>query len=301
MSSHNWKSQKLPGLARRLVDSCRDGRAANLVEGVDLPPRGEIHDLLDRLMAILRPGYDNGHAVELGALEYTIGRALVLAHDDLARHIARAFRYECRLHACPTCPAVESAGDVAADFLEQLPRLRELLKEDVAAAFERDPAAPDFDTVLLGYPGVEAVATYRLARELALRAVPIIPRLWAGRAHGRTGIEINPGAKIGPRFFIDHGTGVVIGETCEIGANVTLYQGVTLGAFSPVKGQALRGVKRHPTLEDDVVVYAGSTILGGETVIGRGAVIGGNVWLTHSVAPGARVFLEPHGVVVKEG
>jgi serine O-acetyltransferase len=171
--------------------------------------------------------------------------------------------------------------------------VREVLATDVRAAYDGDPAARCFDEIIFSYPGLYAIMTYRLAHELHELDVPLIPRIMTEHAHSRTGIDIHPGTRVGPAFFIDHGTGVVVGGTAVIGANVKLYQGVTLGAFSFDKdadGQLVRHTKRHPTIEDDVVIYAGATILGGDTIIGRGSVIGGNVWLTHSVPPGTRVL-----------
>jgi len=167
-----------------------------------------------------------------------------------------------------------------------------MLYNDIKAAFDGDPAAKYIDEIILSYPCVEAIATYRIAHLLYELDVPIIPRIMSERAHSRTGIDIHPGATIGPRFFIDHGTGVVIGETCRIGANVKIYQGVTLGALSPfdVAGKPRKGQKRHPDIEDDVIIYANATILGGKTVIGKGAIIGGNTWITRSVLPEANVY-----------
>ncbi len=191
---------------------------------------------------------------------------------------------------------------VLAGFLERLPQVRTLLAEDVEAAFEGDPAAKSFGEILVAYPSIHAIAIYRLAHQLYRLRVRQLPRVMTEHAHSRTGIDINPGARIGRRFFIDHGTGVVIGETSEIGDRVRIYQGVTLGAFSPRRGQTIRDVKRHPTIEDDVTLYAGVTILGGDTVIGRGSVVGGNVWLTESVAPHSRVVAEaPRQLVEKRG
>jgi serine O-acetyltransferase len=181
---------------------------------------------------------------------------------------------------------------VVATFISKLPEVRRRLGEDVEAAFEGDPAAKSFAEIVVSYPSIDAIAIYRLAHELVQLDVPQIPRIMAEHAHGRTGIDIHPGARIGRRFFIDHGTGVVIGETSEIGDNVRIYQGVTLGAFSPRRGQRLRGTKRHPTIGNDVTIYAGATILGGDTVIGAGSVIGGNVWLTRSVPAGTTVVLD---------
>ncbi len=180
--------------------------------------------------------------------------------------------------------------------------MRLILEQDAQAAFEGDPAAKSHHEIIFCYPGLEAVSVYRIAHELLLLGVPLIPRMMTEHAHQKTGIDIHPGARIGSGFFIDHGTGVVIGETCDIGAGVKLYQGVTLGALSfprDAAGNIIRGMKRHPTLEDDVVIYANATILGGDTVIGKGAVIGSNVWLTQSVAPSTVVSLEKPSLRIK--
>ena len=190
--------------------------------------------------------------------------------------------------------------EVANAFVECLPDIRQLLAEDVEAAFEGDPAAKSFAEIVVSYPSIRAIATYRIAHELDRLGVPVLPRIMTEHAHGVTGIDIHPAARIGRRFFIDHGTGVVIGETCEIGDNVRLYQGVTLGAKSLRHGQDLRGKKRHPTIEDDVTIYAGATILGGDVVIGRGSVIGGNVFLLDSVPEGSKVVAEPPRYLVRQ-
>lgn len=174
-------------------------------------------------------------------------------------------------------------------FVPRLPAVRQLLSEDVEAAFEGDPAAKSFGEILAAYPSIHAIAVYRLAHELVRLQVPQLPRIMTEHAHARTGIDIHPGARIGRRFFIDHGTGVVIGETSEIGDRVRLYHGVTLGAFSPRRGQVVRGVKRHPSIADDVTIYPGATILGGETVVGAGSVVNGNAYVTSSVPPNSRV------------
>jgi serine O-acetyltransferase len=198
-----------------------------------------------------------------------------------------------RLLARVTLPDGVAAEAVTARFIDGLPGVRALLAADVEAAYEGDPAARSFAEIVVSYPSIQAIAVYRLAHLLRGLGVPILPRIMTEYAHDRTGIDIHPGARIGRRFFIDHGTGVVIGETTEVGDGVRLYQGVTLGARSPRHGEMLRGTKRHPTIEDDVTIYAGATILGGETTIGRGSVIGGNVWLTESVPPDSRVVAEP--------
>ena len=190
-------------------------------------------------------------------------------------------------------------GEVALAFVAQLPAIRAMLAEDVEAAFEGDPAAKSFAEIVVSYPSIRAIAVYRIAHVLVGLGVSILPRMMTEKAHDRTGIDIHPGASIGRRFFIDHGTGVVIGETTEIGDNVRLYQGVTLGAKSPRHGMSLRGVKRHPTLEDDVTIYAGATILGGDVIVGQGSVIGGNVFLLESVPEESRVVGEPPSYLVR--
>ena len=187
------------------------------------------------------------------------------------------------------------AREAVEGLFGRLPEIRALLQADVLAAYEGDPAAHSNMEIVMSYPGLLAIATHRVAHVLYEQDVHLLPRVMSEYAHSKTGIDIHPGAKIGQGFFIDHGTGVVIGETCEIGRNVRLYQGVTLGALSFRKdddGHLVKGIKRHPNVEDDVIIYANATILGGETTIGRGSVIGGNVWLTHSVPPGSKVFYE---------
>jgi serine O-acetyltransferase len=193
-----------------------------------------------------------------------------------------------------------SRESVIARFAERLPAIRTLLSEDVEAAYEGDPAAKSYAEIVVSYPSIRAIAIYRIAHALHVLGLPTLPRMMTEHAHDRTGIDIHPGAVIGRRFFIDHGTGVVIGETSEIRNNVRLYQGVTLGAKSPRAAESLRGKKRHPTIEDDVTIYAGATILGGETTIGEGTVIGGNVWLLESVAPHSKVIAEPPTHLVRQ-
>ncbi len=195
------------------------------------------------------------------------------------------------------------ARQIVETFVARLPEVRRLVETDVTAAYEGDPAATSRMEVVMAYPGLYATTVHRLAHELYRLKVPIIPRIMSELAHSKTGIDIHPGATIGERFFIDHGTGVVIGETTVIGRNVKLYQGVTLGALSfdkdPVTGALVKGVKRHPNVEDDVVIYAGATILGGATVIGQGSEIGGNVWIKESVPPHSRVYNKPPAPVIR--
>jgi serine O-acetyltransferase len=211
--------------------------------------------------------------------------------DTLRYHLASTNRELSGLLASllsDTCQVQQTCRE----FFRAIVPIRELVQTDVQAAFDGDPAATDKEEIILAYPGLSATAVYRLAHELYKLGVPLLPRMMTEQAHSATGIDIHPGARIGPSFFIDHGTGVVIGQTTVIGSGVKLYQGVTLGGLSTRGGQALRDLKRHPTIEDDVTVYAGATILGGDTVIGRGCIISANAFITRSVAPYTRVNTE---------
>jgi serine O-acetyltransferase len=203
---------------------------------------------------------------------------------------------------CVKC--IQKGREEAVTFLEKLPWLRQMLAKDVRAHYDGDPASKSLDEIVFCYPGLYAIFVYRVAHELFLRQIPLMPRIMTEHAHSRTGIDIHPGATIGADFFIDHGTGVVVGETTEIGKRVRIYQGVTLGALSVPResdgGISLRGKKRHPTIEDDVTIYAQATILGGETVIGARCVIGGNVWLTSSIPPDTTVLIKPPQHIFRE-
>jgi serine O-acetyltransferase len=280
----------LPEITDALMATYAECKHINHLGHKPLPSREAIVDILADLMDILYPGYVRRQNLHIGNVEYHIGDLIDGLHDKLTQQIARALRHECESDA--GVPDLEAlAQQKAIELLRRLPDIRHVLEEDVKAAFLGDPAAKGHYEIIFCYPGLEAVTVYRLAHELLLLGVPLIPRMMTEHAHSKTGIDIHPGARIGPAFFIDHGTGVVIGETCDIGKNVKLYQGVTLGALSfprDAAGNIIRGMKRHPTLEDDVVVYANATILGGDTVIGRGAVIGGNSWITESVPARAR-------------
>lgn len=260
-----------------------------------LPQKREVIAILRGLQEVIYPGYFGDQALYREFLHAHLADGLYSLAKRLEAEVARALQSRCCRPGGGEVarPPLDAAG-VVAFFFEQLPGVMDLIAEDVVAAFEGDPAATCLEEVILAYPGVKAVFTYRLAHVLHSLGVPLIPRIMTEFAHNETGVDIHPGARIGRSFFIDHGTGVVVGETTQIGDRVKLYQGVTLGALSFPRepgGGLMRGRKRHPTLEDEVVVYAGATILGGDTVVGRGSVIGGNVWLTTSVAPGSRVTL----------
>ncbi|MDI3270430.1 MAG: serine acetyltransferase [Bacillota bacterium] len=249
----------------------------------------DVESLVDGLRAILFPAF-----FRPTSRPEDVAQEMVQVHDQLAHVIHRCFCGGESLD--PDCPKAQEAAALAGELFAALPSFLELLLADAQAALEGDPAARSVDEIILTYPGFYAVTVYRLAHFLYEKEVPLLPRAMTELAHSRTGIDIHPGAKIGQEFFIDHGTGVVIGETTSIGDRVKIYQGVTLGALSfprDEKGKILKGLKRHPTIEDDVTIYAGATILGGKTVVGKGSIIGGNVWLVESVPPGSRVLNRP--------
>ncbi len=282
----------LPALIREIVESYQHTTEINHLAGTLLPDRERVVAIINTMFGVLYPGYFGEKAADRTTIEFFIGAEVERLHRMLFEQISRAIEHEAKRlgRECPFCE--DQAEEVAIAFISRIPVLREILALDVQAAYDGDPAAKSLDEIIFSYPGIYAITVYRMAHELHRLGVPLIPRIMSEHAHALTGIDIHPGATVGRSFFIDHGTGVVIGETTEIGDNVKVYQGVTLGALAPAKGQALRGVKRHPTIEDNCTIYSGATILGGETVIGEGSVIGGNVWLTHSVAPGTRVIFE---------
>lgn len=256
-----------------------------------LPSREAVIDAVEEFRSILFPGYFGISELEHESFRYHIGAAVARAKKALEAQIKWGLCFDCQEdHDC-NIVCDESAKQVASSFIAKLPEVRRLLATDVQAAYEGDPAATSPDETIFCYPGILALIDYRLAHELYLLDVPIIPRIITEHAHSITGIDIHPGTKIGESFFIDHGTGVVIGETSIIGNRVRIYQGVTLGAKSfPLDkdGTPIKGIPRHPIVEDDVIIYSGATILG-RVVIGHGSVIGGNVWLTHNVSPGSRI------------
>ncbi|MBN1520978.1 MAG: serine acetyltransferase, partial [Candidatus Aureabacteria bacterium] len=265
-----------------------------------LPSKAIIIEITEDLFKIIFPGFYGRRDLEESTIQYYVGDILDSIYSRLVEEVERALCYWCPAETasdqCSTCDCLNSAKKIVSDFMKKLPRIREALGGDVQAAFDGDPAAKSLEEIIVSYPGLYAIATHRLAHELYLEKVPLISRIMSEHAHGKTGIDIHPGAKIGQNFFTDHGTGIVIGETTEIGNNVKIYQGVTLGALSFPKderGNIIKGKKRHPTIEDNVTIYAGATILGGDTVIGKNSVIGGNVWLTSSVEPGTKVLATP--------
>jgi len=262
------------------------------LESAALPNRRAVIEALNHLKPIIYLGFYSTRPLNRGNLRYGISEHLYPAYEILVEEIGRAIQYEAACHRGAAAQDPAWSETVVVQLLGKLPELRALLNEDVGAAFRGDPAAKSIEEIIFSYPAIQAITTYRIAHELFQAQVPMIPRIMSEHAHGKTGIDIHPGASIGRAFFIDHGTGVVIGETTVIGNNVKLYQGVTLGALSVSRDQdvtLMRQRKRHPTLADNVTVYSGATILGGDTVIGEGSTVGGNVWLVESVPPHSKV------------
>jgi serine O-acetyltransferase len=273
-------------VVRNILASYEKVGGLNNTDGLNLPSKRAIHGLCEDLLQILFPGFHDEEPVHKNSLPVLTRHRVSSMAERLEEQVCKSLRI-----TDPSCPAARARA-ILLEFGEALPGLRELLSTDIEAAFAGDPAALNREEILLSYPCIEAIAIQRLANQLYRSGVPMIPRMMTEWAHARTGIDIHPGATIGSHFFIDHGTGVVIGETSEIGRHVKLYQGVALIARSLSGGQALRGVKRHPTLADQVTVYAGTTIMGGDTVIGEGSTIGANVFVTHSVPPRSLVLFQ---------
>ncbi len=285
----------IDSIVGRVCETYKDSQGINHIEGFNLPSESEVLAILNDLIEIIFPGYTSRRALSIQSVQYSVGEILTRVYLQLTDQVARAFRYNCEMTKCLDCDTPALSEGATRHLLESLPGIREDLKLDVIAAFEGDPAAKSLDEIVLSYPGIKALTVHRISHELFVKGVPLIPRMMSESAHRATGIDIHPGAKLGKSIFIDHGTGVVIGETCEIGDNCKIYQGVTLGALSFPKdacGKIIKGAKRHPTLEKNVTLYSGATVLG-NIVIGEGSTIGGNVWLTESVGPGTLVTIAP--------
>ncbi len=281
----------LEKLVDEITETYNGDSGINFIDAANLPVRGRIIKVLDLLFEVIFPGHTGNKVLTKANVKYVVGDLLSQVYTELADQIERAYQYQCRMDNCRRCDCDTMAEKVTRELLRELPRIRRLLKSDVHAAYDGDPAAKSYEEIVISYPFITAIATYRVAHELYVRQVPLIPRIMSECAHAKTGIDIHPGATIGSHFFIDHGTGVVIGETTVIGDNVKIYQGTTLGALSfrrDERGRIIKGGKRHPTIEDDVTIYAEATILG-DVTIGKGAVIGGNTWIKESVPPGVTV------------
>jgi len=290
MSSRS-RTRDLEATIDAVLESYQSPLEINNLESAMLPNKRMVIEGYQHLKPVLLMGFFCTHSLNRDNLRYSVSAHLYPAHELFSEQIGRALSYETRIGRREAC--IEGyCEDVVLQLFSELPTIRQALSDDCRAAFEGDPAANSVEEVIFSYPAIEAIIAHRVAHVLYRQRVPMLPRIISEYAHSLTGIDIHPGAKIGPGFFIDHGTGVVIGETAVIGRRVKLYQGVTLGALSVKRCDESPGVprQRHPTIEDEVTVYAGATILGGETVIGAGSVIGGNTWIIKSVPPGSKVY-----------
>lgn len=295
MDLNQWLNQELPQVTKELEHINETHFFKEKTIG--FAGKNSVYSVLQQLRSALFPGIYEKHSIDESRLDILIGNNMRMAAVELSNLIKKALIQVCEVNqaeapgSCTQCE--DRANEITIELLKRLPEIRALLQTDIEAAYKGDPAACSTEEILLSYPATEAISIYRIAHVLYEWEVPLIPRIMTEYAHQITGIDIHPGAVIGESFFIDHGTGVVIGETCTIGKNVKIYQGVTLGAKSfPVdaNGNPIKKIKRHPDIQDHVVIYAGATILGGDTVIGHHSEIGGNVWLTHSVPPYSKVY-----------
>ena len=302
-STMSEKRRHLAALSSEIAKSYQTLGGVNHPEGNNLPSREHVIAILKDILTLCFPGYFGTEPIQKQNVSFFVDALVDAVYIHLREQITRSLIHERTLRHTPVDGCGEEADRVTLELLEAIPRIRALLMGDVEAAYDGDPAAKSHDEIILSYPCVEAIATYRIAHELYLRSVPLIPRIMSEYAHSRTGIDIHPGAVIDSHFFIDHGTGVVIGETCDIASRVKLYQGVTLGALSFHKdeqGNIIRGRKRHPTIEEDVVIYANATILGGDTVVGAGSIIGASVSLNKSVPANTIVTIEKPSLRFRE-
>ncbi len=305
------RREKLESTVDRIIESYDRWGGINHIKGPNLPSREEIIETLEALITIIFPGFFTREEIDPDSVRFWLGAECARIYPRLEDQVSKSFRYFCRdwKHCRPDAEKCRTgnkesclarARRISRGLFRELPSLRRLLFQDVQAHFTGDPAAKSLDEIILAYPGMLAISVHRIAHFLWRKKVPLLPRIMSEYAHARTGIDIHPGARIGRHFMIDHGTGVVIGETTVIGDHVRIYQGVTLGALTvPADAGKFRDAKRHPTIRDRVTIYAGATILGGKTVIGEGATIGGNVWLTRSVPPGATVFGAPPAPAIR--
>ncbi|MBC2714443.1 MAG: serine acetyltransferase [Desulfobacteraceae bacterium] len=301
--SYTKHRARLHAIVDRIIDECNDDKCNTHIDYEQLPSKTAVIEILHKLRAVLFPGYFNDEKIDPVNLRYYVGQTVAELFDMLSEQISSSIRHDCFKFNLECTECTERGYENALALLESIPELQRKLATDILAVSEGDPAAKSYDEIIFSYPGVFAVTVYRIAHLLYHLGVPLLPRMMSEYVHGETGIDIHPGAEIDERFVIDHGTGVVIGETAEIGKNVRIYQGVTIGALSVPKGkiEEMKGRKRHPTIEDEVIIYSGATILGGNTVIGARSVIGGNVWITESLPPDTQVLIEsPHLIYRKK-
>ncbi|MCP3872472.1 MAG: serine acetyltransferase [Desulfobacteraceae bacterium] len=293
--------KELPKVINTILESLEDERCFAHIGDEPIHFSTSVKEMIDKFRQILFPGYFSDEKIDGANLVYNLGQSISQLYDILSEQIIHVLRHDC-LRYGQTCSECENSGNtIALKVIQGIPNLRIMLAEDIKGAYDGDPAAKSHDEVIFSYPGLYAITVYRIAHILSNLNVPQLPRIMTEHAHSLTGIDIHPGAKIGKRFVIDHGTGIVVGETSVIGNNVRVYQNVTIGALSlpPNAGEKLRGAKRHPTIEKDVIIYSGATILGGKTVIGARSVVGGNVWLTSSIPADTKVFIESPRLIYK--
>ncbi|MDE5556945.1 MAG: serine acetyltransferase [Ruminococcus sp.] len=283
---------KVDHIVQSILHDYEDNKYINHTDLYNQPDKKAIIEIVKKLLKILYPGYYSDKVYKIYSLRNNMSAAIEDIIFHLNKQIMIVLRYCFPFMKISASELEEKAENMTFDFMEKIPQMREYLETDIQAAYDGDPAAESKAEIILSYPGLYAISIYRIAHELSLIGVPMIPRIMSEYAHSTTGIDIHPGAVIGKYFFIDHGTGVVIGETTVIGEHVKIYQGVTLGGLSTKGGQNLKGVKRHPTIKDNVTIYSGSSILGGDTVIEEDVVIGGNTFVTESVAKGTRVTVK---------
>lgn len=294
-----FSEKKLKEIVYQITENYDNEELFYVEKGHQMPNRNAIIHIIMGLRQLMFPGYFDEEQAESTMTEYFMGHKIMKLCEVLTEQIRASLRQQEREEA-DEAEISAKAETICEKFFSSFPRIQQTIMKDVQAAFDGDPAAHSKEEIIFCYPGLLAIYIYRMAHELYLLDVPFIPRIMSEYAHSHTGIDINPGAVIGEYFFIDHGTGVVIGETTEIGNNVKIYQGVTLGALSTRSGQLLRDVKRHPTIGDNVTIYSNSSILGGETVIGKGVVIGGNAFITESVPEGSRVSMKHPEITITE-
>ena len=284
--------EKISAITEMLMEDYSKGRVIDEIKTFDYPDKNVIIDILEKLKIIIYPGYYRNSNYRT----YTVKNNISIIMEDiiynLIKQISVVLKYSAEYRNSDNDVLSQAAEKITFEFLEKIPKIREYIETDIAAAYDGDPAAYNKDEIICSYPGLFAIFTNRIAHELFLLKVPLIPRIMTEYAHSLTGIDIHPGTTIGKYFFIDHGTGIVIGETTVIGSHVKIYQGVTWGALSTRGGQNLRGKKRHPTICDNVTIYSGASILGGETVVGKGVVVGGNAFITTSIPEGAKVSVK---------
>lgn len=299
----NEYRSEIPGIVDMVINSCTEKGCFDHLDAAVIPSKESLIEIIDLIKDILFPGYFGDQTVDRNTLSYHIGNEITELFSKLSKQITNSIIHECNRFDEECAECIDRGHEETLKFLKKIPEIRSMLASDIIATYEGDPAAKNHDEIIFSYPGILAMTVYRSAHELHKQGITIIPRIMTEYAHSIVGIDIHPGARIGSGFFIDHGTGVVIGETCEIGNNVRIYQGVTLGSLSFPKdenGELIRGAKRHPTIEDDVIIYSNATILGGETTIGARSVIGGNVWLTRSVPADTKVVIEEPRLIFKE-